>query len=308
MAIGSDLGGVAAGLINSGQSLPTIDIQPLLDAINANKTENTGLINNLPAELAPLYAQYQAALTGAGNTLQGTTTNIGQNLLDQTQALYGPSSPAVLATLAGLKQQDYSTLPGTLNALKANLAASGGLNRGAGARAIQSAVLAPASQYSQQAATVTGQQLQTQQANVQNALNRIASMDDVTAQQIFGMTKEQATSILTSGRQDLQNQLAQLINTNNQALNSTLGLRGIAAQNAYENALTRNAQQAAIVGGLTNLAFNDIPNQGPTALQQGAGTVGSIFGGGGTSSGGDGGGGGKSVLPIAGEAVAGALV
>jgi hypothetical protein len=252
MALSADLGAVIGGLINNGRSLPTIDIQNLLNTIQANQQGNNQLINQLPTNLQPLYAQYGTALNGAGNTLQNSTTGIGQNLLNSSQALYDPNSPAVQATLAALKMQDYSSLPGTINALKANLAGTGGLQRGGAARAITSATLAPAAQYGQQAANVQGQQLTAQQNATQQALNKIASMDDATANSIFGMSKEQATQILTSGRQDLQQQLAQLINSNNTATSQTLGAYGIADQNAYQNAVTRNSQQQAVVNGLVN--------------------------------------------------------
>lgn len=254
--LGADLGAVIGGLINNGRSLPTIDVQNLLNAIAQNKQGNEQLINQLPTSLQPLYAQYQAALNGAGNTLQNTVQGVGQNLLDSSKALYDPNSPAVQATLAALKMQDYSSLPGTIQALKANLAGSGGLNRGSAARAITQATLAPAQTYAGQAATVQGQQLTAQQNATQQALNKIASMDDATANSVFGMSKEQATQILTSGRQDLRDQLTQLINNNNQSTNQTLGVYGIQDQNAYQNAVTRNAQQAGVVNGLVNLGVD----------------------------------------------------
>jgi hypothetical protein len=254
--LSSDIGSLLGGLINNGRSLPTMDVQNLLNAIQANQQGNNQLINQLPSQLQPLYAQYQAALNGAGNTLQNTVTGVGQNLLNSSTALYDPNSPAVQATLAALKTQDYSTLPGSINALKANLAGTGGLQRGGAARAITQATLAPAAQYGQQAANVQGQQLTAQQNATQQALNKIASMDDTTAQQLFGMSKDQATQILTSGRQDLQNQLTQLINSNNTATNQTLGVEGVQDTNGYNNALLRNQQQAAVVNGLTGLGVD----------------------------------------------------
>lgn len=273
---GSSLGSVIGGLINSGRSLPTVDINGLLATIAQNKTANADLINNLPPQLRKLYDQYAASLTGAGQTLQGTTNDIGQNLLSSTKSLYGPNSDAVQATLAALKQQDYSTLPGTIDALKANLAGSGGLNRGAAARAITQATLAPAAQYSQQSANVTAQQLQAQQQNVQQALNKIAQIDDQTAQSLFGMSKDEASNILQFGRQDLQKQLADLINNNNAATSANLNAQGIAVNNAYQNAVTRNAQQEAIVNGLVNTGvdvasmFGGGAGGGATGLPAGA--------------------------------------
>lgn len=249
-------GSVISGLINSGRSLPTVDMGAILNTIQQNRQTNTSLINELPESLKPLYEQYAASLQGAGNQLRTDTNNIGQNLLDQTTALYDPNSAAVQATLAALKQQDYSTLPGTLNALRSQLAATGGLARGGASRAITEAVLAPAAQYSQQAANTQANQLNLQQTNVQAALNKIAQMDDQTSQNIFGMSKEQAANILQFGRQDLQNQLADLINTNNSAAAATEGAYGVSANNAYQNAVTRNAQQEAIVNGLVNTGAN----------------------------------------------------
>lgn len=249
---GSSIGSVIGGLINSGRNLPTVDISSLLATINQNKEANASLINNLSPELRRLYDQYATSLGMVGKTLESKTSDIGKTLLDQTKSLYGPNSDAVQATLAALKQQDYSTLPGTIEALKANLAATGGLSRGGASRAITQATLAPAAQYSQQAANVTANQLNQQQAATQQALNKIASMDDNVVQQIFGMSKDEASNILQFGRNDLKDQLSQLINNNNAAAQATLGAQGVAVNNAYQNAVTRDAQQNAIVNGLVN--------------------------------------------------------
>jgi len=249
-------GGVLAGLLNGDRSQPTPDLAALFNTIAKAGQNEQQLIKQLPVDLQPLYAQYKASLGTAGTTLQGATTGIGQNLLTNTQNLYGPNSPAVQATLAALRTQDYSTLPGTINALKANLAGSGGLNRGAAARAITNATIAPALQFGQQAANVTGSQLTAQQQNVQAALNKIAAMDDATANSIFGMSKDQATQILQSGRQDLQNQLAELINQSRTQTGQTLALQGIGSNAAYENAVAQNANQAAVVNGLVGTGAN----------------------------------------------------
>ena len=238
-AVVGGLLGAGAGALNASRSQPTPDLTAIFQQIAASGQAEQNLINQLPVELQPLYAQYKASQAQAGTQLQGATTQIGQNLLGQTQNLYGPTSPAVQATLAALKQQDYSTQPGTMNTLKANLAATGGLSRGGAANAITKATLAPAAQYSQQAATVTGNQLNTQQQNVQAAMNKIAAMDDATANSLFGMSKDQATQIL--------NQI-------NQQTTQGLNAQGIQTTANYNNALLQNQGQAAIVNGLANTA------------------------------------------------------
>lgn len=249
-------GGIIAGLINGDRSQSSPDLAALFGTIASSGQNERQLINQLPENLKPLYDQYKASLAAAGNTLSTTNQTIGQTLQDKTAALYDPNGPAVQATLAALKQQDYSTLPGTLTNLKAQLAATGGLSRGGAGKAITQAVLAPAAQYSQQAANVQGQQLTTQQQNIQAAINKVAALDESTAQSLFGMSKDQATTILTSGRQDLQSQLAQLINQSRTETGQNLALQGIASNAAYQNDVAQNANQAAITNGLVSTGTN----------------------------------------------------
>jgi hypothetical protein len=264
-------------MINSGRDLPTADMTQLFQTINQAGAYQRDLIEQLPENLKPLYDQYQTSLGQAGAELKGATTDIGQNLLQETKALYGPDSDVVKATLAGLKTQDYSTLPGTLTNLKAQLAATGGLSRGGASKAITQAVMAPAQAYSGQAQSVMSQQLQAQQQNVQAALNKIAQMDDATAQSLFGMSTKEASDILQYGRQDLQNQLSDLINQSTNQTNQLLATQGIQANNAYQNAVTRNAQLATntnditgIVGGLVGSQLGNTSAPTPQGLPAGA--------------------------------------
>jgi hypothetical protein len=269
--------GVISGLINGDRSQPTPDLAALFQTIASSGANERQLINQLPVDLQPLYANYKASLGAAGNDFQAANAAIGQNLTDKTAALYGPNSPAATATLAALKQQDYSTLPGTLTNLRSQLAATGGLARGGAGKAITQAVLAPAAQYSQQAATVTGQQLTAQQQAQQAAINKVAALDETTAQTMLGMSKEQATQILTTGRQDLRDQLTQLINQSNNQTTQTLNAEGIATNAGYANAVANNANQAAVVNGLVNTGVqagggivNALANTPSTGLPAGA--------------------------------------
>jgi hypothetical protein len=248
---------IIADMANSDRPLGTTDLSALYSQIDQSEEYQQYLIDQLPEELKKGYATYQDSLGKAGQNLQATNEGIGQKLLEGTKSLYGPNSDTVQATLAGLKTQDYSTLPGTLTNLKAQLAATGGLDRGGASKAIAQAVQAPASTYAQQAQTVMSQQLQAQQENTQAALNKVAAIDEATAQQLFGMSKQEATTILEYGRSDLKDQLTSLINANTNTTNAKLGLAGYSANQAYQNATTRNSQLAQttndIAGGIGGL-------------------------------------------------------
>lgn len=261
------LGSIISGLINSERGLPTIDLAPIFATIDRSGAERKALINNLPGNLQQEYAKYRASLEQSGSDLEARTTDIGQTLLENTQGLYGPDSPAVQATLNALKTKTYSTLPGTLDSLKANLAATGGLGRGGASRAITQAVLAPAATFAQQSQEVMAQQLQAQQQAVQAAYNKIAALDDSTAQNLFGMTTTEAANILQFGRQDLKDQLSDLINNIDVTTGQRLSAQGIAANNAYQNAVTRNEQKNALTNDIVGTAVG----LGTAAMGGGAG-------------------------------------
>lgn len=261
------LGSIVSGLINSGRSLPTIDLSAIFATIDQAGQQRSELIKQLPAQLQQEYQKYHESLASSGADLESRTKQIGQDLLENTQSLYGPDSPAVQATLNALKTKTYSTLPGTVNSLKANLAATGGLGRGGASRAITQAVLAPAATFAQGSQDILANQLQTQQQAVQAAYNKIAGLDDATAQSLFGMTTTEAANILQFGRQDLQNQLADLINNINTVSQQKLSAQGIQANNAYQNAVTRNSQQNA----LTNDIVGTVAGLGESAFAPGAG-------------------------------------
>jgi hypothetical protein len=258
--VAAGLGSVVGGLINAGRKQPAIDLTPLFGEIGKAGAEKADLINRLPTELRPLYEEWKKNLAASGEQLQASRADIGKNLMEQTQELYGPESPAVKATLDALRMQNYSTLPGTMTNLKAQLASTGGLARGGASKAITQAVLQPAQQYGQQAANVMAEQLQTQQQNVQAAINKIAALDDDTAVKLFGMTTAEAQDILTYGRSDLQDQLAGLINNIDTMSNQKLSLLGAKAQNELDRANARVAQQSALTNALTSFGSSMLGN------------------------------------------------
>jgi hypothetical protein len=164
-------------------------------------------------------------------------------------------------------------------------------------------VMAPAQAYSGQAQTVIAQQLGAQQTATQAAINKIASMDDQTAQSIFGMTKEQASNILTYGRDDLKEKLSGLINNIDTQTSQTLNVQEAQAKEAYNNALTRLAQKNSMTNDLTNTVIG--PGMSDLMMSQmggstagGSGTTASSTGGGTAGASGSGGGGGASILPM----------
>lgn len=254
------LGSIVSGLIANGNSLPTVNIRPLLDTINNAGTYQRQIINDMPSAVRKQLMEYAASMGEGGAQYQGAIQALSQGLQDKAGQIYGPNSEAAKAAMLASKKEIYSTLPGTQNAIRNALAATGGLSRGNAGAALAQPYMQAAQQYGQAATNIAADQASKGQAIQQQALMTATQMDAAMFQNMFGMSKEQATQILTSGNAALSEQLAALIAQSNNQTNQTLSAQGIAVNNGYQNAVTRNAQQNAIWSGLSNMAIDGAMN------------------------------------------------
>jgi hypothetical protein len=249
------LGGIAAGLIGSAQGEKSIDLNQLLNTIAQAGQYQKSIINALPPQIMQRLQQYAQSLQGAGQQYQGNIENQLQKYQTSVSDIYGPNSEAAIAANAANLRNIYSQVPGTENAIRNALAATGGLQRGNAGVALAQPYVQAANQYGQTAAGVTAQQTAAQQQAKQQALNVVNQMEAGVFQNLFGMSKEQATTILNTGNAALQNQLAELITQSQRQTEETLGVQGIQAQNAYQNALQQQGYQSAIFNGLADVGI-----------------------------------------------------
>lgn len=271
-AIGA-AGGVLAGLIGSGQGESTIDMGQLLATIQGAGQYQQQIINQLPANVQAQLQQYIQQTNAAGAAYQGNVQQQGANYQAQAGQIYGPNSDAANAEKNADKTATYSTVPGTQDAIRNALAATGGLERGQAGVALAQPYVQAAQTYAGQAAGVNAKQTASGQNAQMQALTTVNSMDTTMFQNLFGMSKEQAQQILTSGNQALQTQLADLINQSNTQTSQTLGAQGIQAQNGYQNALQQAGNQNAIYNGLATGGL-DMAASLPGTTGGGAGSTG----------------------------------
>jgi hypothetical protein len=249
------LGGIAAGLIGSAQGEKSIDLSQLLNTIAQAGQYQKSIINALPPQIMQRLQQYAQSLQGVGQQYQGNIENQLQKYQTGISGIYGPNSEAAIAANAANLRNIYSQVPGTENAVRNALAATGGLQRGNAGVALAQPYVQAANQYGQAAAGVTAQQTAAQQQAKERALGIVNSMEAGVFQQLFGMSKEQAATILQTGNTALQNQLSQLLLQSQQQTQETLGIQGIQAQNAYQNALQQQGYQSAIYNGLADVGI-----------------------------------------------------
>lgn len=254
--MGSNIAGIVTGLLSKGG--PSIDLSALYNTIQNAGQYQQQIINALPADIQKNLATYAQSQNKAGATYQNNTQTQLNDYLGKITGLYGPNSAAAQAQKAANTQSIYSTVPGTQNAIRNALAATGGLQRGAAGTALAQPYVAAAQANSQANANVNAAQTAAGQQATQQALSTVNSMEASMFQQLFGMSKEQATQILTSGNQALQTQLSDLINQSNNQTNQTLGVEGIQANNNYQNAVADTANTNGIIANGVNLGINGL--------------------------------------------------
>lgn len=263
------LSGIISGLVGSGQGENTIDMSALLSTIQGAGQYQQSIINALPPEIQQNLATYAQANGVSIANLTNQVNNQTQAYSQGMNSIYGPNSAAATAQKSANTQAAYAPVQGTQNAIRNALAATGGLSRGNAGVALAQPYVAAAQQSGQANANVNAQQTSAAQGAAVQALNTVNSMDANLFQTQFGLSQAQAQQILTSGNQALQQQLIQLIQQSQTQTNQTLGVQGVAATNAFNNAQQQSANQNAIYSGLGNLAV-----QGATSfLGGGAGST-----------------------------------
>lgn len=255
MALTDSIGSVIGGFLKKGPA-GAPDLTPLFNIIDNAGEQQKEYINQLPVDLQQQYAAYKASNAATGNTLQTSVDNNNTDYLDKMSALYDPNSPAVKASQDAAKTSIYADLPSQQAAIREALAATGGFSRGTAAKQLAAPVLQAGAKLDQANLNISADQLQKQQAAKQQAITTVNSIDDATANTLFGMSKDQALQILNNGRADLQNQLTELINQSQTQTNQKLQVSGQQIQNQYNQTVADNADYNNKVNGWVNLGTN----------------------------------------------------
>jgi hypothetical protein len=261
MALTDAIGGVVSGLLNKG-TVSAPDLSQLFTTIDNAGAYQKQIINALPDDLKKQYEDYKASNASASTALQTGTTALGNTLMSQTQANYDPNAPAVKAAEDAAKTSIYADLPGQQAAIREALAATGGFDRGTASKQLAAPVLQAGQQYGQQVANISASQLQQKQQATQSAINKINEMNDQVLQSQFGLSKDQALQILNGNRQDLKDQLTNLLTQSTNQTNQTLGVQGADITNNYNQNVASKAQNDALNNAFVNLGTSAADSSG----------------------------------------------
>lgn len=275
MGLGSSIGGVVSGILNKG-GVSAPDLTALFQTIKAAGTKERALINELPGNLQAEYQKWKDANASNLGELKTGTEAVENKYLQGLEGIYDPNAPAVKAAMDAAKTAIYADLPGQQDAIREALAATGGLDRGTASKQLAAPVIQAAAKYGQAVQNVTAQQLQQKQAAQEKAVNTLLNMDNNVVQQTFGMNKEQALAIMNGTRDDLKNQMTDLVNQSTRETQQTLGVQSADVQNKYNAAVANKAQKDALNNAWVNLGVSGFDAAAPqiAGFMQGMGNSG----------------------------------
>lgn len=277
MGLGSAIGGVVSGILNKGHKVSAPDLTAIFKTIDDAGVYQKDLINKLPGNIQKLYEEYKTSNAGNLEALKTGTADLEDKYRREISDIYDPNAPAVKAANDAAKMAIYADLPGQQDAIRQALAATGGFDRGTAGKQLSAPILQAASKYAQSVAGTSAQQLQMKQQMQQKAAETIRAMDDATLQTVFGMNKEQALTIMNSSRNDLKDQLTDLVNQSVRQSQQKAQVQGADITNKYNAAVADKASKDALNNAWVNLGTNII-DQGGALIGDFMGSAGKLGG------------------------------
>ena len=252
-AVGAGIG-ILGGLLTKPKKASTPNLQPVLNAIQAGKTEQGAISSALPGKLAPLSTAYKGNIEDAIKSARGgmDTANAGY------VAGVGDTSNGMFQKQAAmLKQQQLDASTAAARGMRSNLAATGNLNSGAGVAAARGLATETANTIGRGETALGVQGLAAKQQALSDTYQQNAGLVEKT----LGIDANMFQTLLNSGREDLIDEATQLIQESQSATGQMAGVYGAAANNA------------AVAGNANAAAGNDLTTAIVQALAKGGGAL-----------------------------------
>lgn len=247
VAVGAGLAaGGLAGSIFGRKKIPSYDVRGIINQINQGGEEQRRIISQGRPETEAQLTRFQ---TGVDTAQAGAKTARETERARYLSELDPVTSRLLQAQTDQLKRTTFGAIPEAQQATREALAASGGLNRGVSAESLARVPLQAAQQFSEGAADLQQQALQTQQ----QALANLHSEESQAIAKDLGIDQDTYNTVLNTGNQALINELNALIE---ESRTRTAGLVGAEQFRQTGNVASASADEAnrqAVFQSLTGL-------------------------------------------------------
>jgi hypothetical protein len=242
----SGIAGYGLASAVGSRRVPSIQTQPFEDIIQKGLAQRNPLIKGLPRQLGAVGSKYQS---GVGNLLAKTQAEnrlAGENYISASADTSGKLANSLGASV---NQRILAAQPALAGQLRENLAATGGLQRGAANVAFTNLARDASAQISDAQTGITQQMLADKQA----ALSKVYGYNEDFLKNELGINAETLNALFQSGRADLVNEVAQLLDESHGAQADRMNIEQLRQTGNIASARadidSRNAILAALLGG-----------------------------------------------------------
>jgi len=160
------------------------------------------------------------------------------------------TSDMVKQRQAKAQELAFRNLPAAQQALRENLAATGGLNRGAAIRPLQQPVLQASQQAADQAFNIQSQADQDTIARREQALGTLFNTEQGAALQKLGIDEDTARTLMETGRSDVLGRAMQLAGIEGQRTQGLLDIETLAQRQDMAKDAAKRQQKTALLNML----------------------------------------------------------
>lgn len=228
-----------------------INTQLLQDILNRGADTQTSIIQSGFDRAAPLAGQFEQRRTQLGRAFEEGANQRAQQFAQGLQNIESPDF--VRQQQAKARELAFRNLPAAQQAIRENLAATGGLNRGVAIRALQQPVLQAAQQASDQGFQIQQQAAQRNIARQQQALDTIFNTGQGAALQRLGIDRETADVLLQTGRSDILDRAFKLAGIEAGRTQGLLDIEQLRQTQEIARDQAKRAQTGALLGSLGSL-------------------------------------------------------
>lgn len=242
---GALIGGTAAGAIGGlfSKKAKAPNYGQLFNQLDQSGQRQRDIIGSVRPQTTQMNTQYGQNVSGLTQALTQKNDAMGRDYLRDVSS----ASTALGNNLSDtLRQRVSQQTPEMMRQMKEQMAATGGLNRGASSAALANLAVGQANQIGQGQRDIANQEL----ANRTKALDTVFQADQATLMKATGLDYDTMQKLWYSGRGDLIDEAAQLVQEEQMRNSQKMGLMGSQMQMDFAGSTANAARQNDLISSL----------------------------------------------------------
>lgn len=253
LGVGLAAAGLAGSIFGKKKKAKGPDIGYLTGQIQQGAQKGREQVGAEFGELQPITQQYGKGIEELGTGYEAKTKGLAEEYQKNLGQLGEADKTARDLSIALKSKESYGAVPMQQQAIREQLASSGGMRTGAAAKLMAQPTMQAAQDVSRAGTEMDIANLERQSVRQQQGVDALYQSQAGAALTKLGLDQEKLTTLMENGRTDIINKYAKLAGIDEAELNAILGLHGMQTQVEMANVAAANANRQAIwdqLGGL----------------------------------------------------------